>query len=89
MRRQLPSATVTFLFTDVEGSTRLVQALGAAGWAPVLARHRELIRAALAAHDGQELQVEGDGFFAVFADAPAALGAVVDAQRALTAEPWP
>ena len=84
-----PTGLVTFLFTDVEGSTRLVQALGAAGWAPVLLRHRELIRAALAAHDGQELQVEGDGFFAVFADAPAALGAVVDAQRALTAEPWP
>ena len=64
-----PTGEVTFLFTDVEGSTRLVQALGASGWAPVLSRHRELIRAALAAHGGQELQVEGDGFFAVFADA--------------------
>ena len=84
-----PTGEVTFLFTDVEGSTRLVQALGASGWAPVLSRHRELIRAALAAHGGQELQVEGDGFFAVFADAPAALDAVVDAQRALGAEPWP
>ncbi|HEY4188915.1 MAG TPA: adenylate/guanylate cyclase domain-containing protein, partial [Candidatus Limnocylindrales bacterium] len=84
-----PTGDVTFLFTDIEGSTRLVEALGTAAWRPLLARHREIVRAALAGHGGVENQVEGDGFFAVFADPAAAIASVVDMQRALAAEPWP
>ncbi len=84
-----PTGDVTFLFTDIEGSTRLVDALGTAAWRPILARHREIIRSALAAHDGFENQVEGDGFFAAFADPADAVASVADMQRALVAEPWP
>ena len=87
-RPPLPTGTVTFLFTDVEGSTRLVREL-AERWPPLLERHRSIIRAALAAHEGVEVQTEGDGFFAAFARAPAAVAATVRAQRDLAAEPWP
>ncbi len=87
-RPPLPSGTVTFLFTDIEGSTRLVREL-AERWPPLLDRHRAIIRAALAAHDGVEVQTEGDGFFAAFTRAPAAIAAAVRAQRDLAAEPWP
>lgn len=87
-RPGLPTGTVTFLFTDIEGSTRLVGAL-AERWPPLLGRHRAIIRAALAAHEGIEVQTEGDGFFAAFASAPAAVASVVRAQRDLAAEPWP
>ena len=84
-----PTGEVTFLFTDIEGSTRLVDTLGTAAWRPILARHRELIRAALAADDGLEIGTEGDSFFAVFVDPAAAVRSVAAAQRALAAEPWP
>ena len=84
----LPTGTVTFLFTDIEGSTRLAETLGER-WPGTLERHREIVRAALAAHGGIEVQTEGDGFFAVFADAPSSVAAVVHAQRDLAAEPWP
>ena len=84
----LPTGTVTFLFTDIEGSTHLAERLGRA-WPPVLERHREVVRAALAAHAGVEAQTEGDGFFAAFASAPAAVAAAARAQRDLTAESWP
>jgi predicted ATPase len=87
--RAVPTGTVTFLFTDIEGSTRLVQALGGAGWAPLLERHRVLLRTAFAAEGGVEVQTEGDGFFVVFERAPAAVAAAVKAQRAIAAEPWP
>ena len=87
-RPPLPTGTVTFLFTDVEGSTRLVHDLGDR-WPPLLERHRTIIRAALAAHGGVEVQTEGDGFFAAFARAPSAVAAAVQAQRDLAAEPWP
>jgi predicted ATPase/class 3 adenylate cyclase len=87
-RPVLPVGTVTFLFTDIEGSTRLVQELGER-WPRLLERHRSIIRNALAAHDGVEVQTEGDGFFAAFARAPAAIAAVVRAQRDLAAEEWP
>jgi predicted ATPase/class 3 adenylate cyclase len=82
------SGTVTFLFTDIEGSTRLLQQLGDA-WPATLERHRQLIREAIAEHGGEELGTEGDSFFVVFPTASGALSAVVAAQRQLHAEPWP
>ena len=86
---ELPTGTVTFLFTDIEGSTRLAQELGA-GWPPLLERHREIARAAWAAHDGVEIGTEGDAFFVVFTSALSRrCAAAVAAQRALAAEPWP
>jgi predicted ATPase/class 3 adenylate cyclase len=88
-RARPPTGTVTFLFTDIEGSTRLVQALGSAGWTALLERHRSIIRAALADHGGLEIQTEGDSFFAVFDRVPEAVAAAADAQRALAVEPWP
>ena len=86
--RELPVGTVTFLFTDIEGSTRLAGTLGER-WPALLARHREIVRDALAEHGGTEVQTEGDGFFAVFASAPAAVAACVQAQHDLAAEEWP
>ncbi|HWH13611.1 MAG TPA: adenylate/guanylate cyclase domain-containing protein, partial [Miltoncostaeaceae bacterium] len=80
--------TVTFLFTDVEGSSRLVERLASA-WPPVLERHHALVGAAVEAHGGRVVNTEGDGTFAVFAEAPAAVAAAAAAQRALAAEPWP
>ena len=85
---RLPLGTVTFFFSDIEASTRLAESL-AERWPAVLERHREIVRAALRASDGLEVQTEGDGFFAVFVTAPAAVAATVQAQRDLAAEPWP
>jgi class 3 adenylate cyclase len=72
VRRDLPSGTVTFLFTDAEGSTRLLHELGAEQYAEALAEHRRVIREACAAHDGAEVDTQGDAFFA-FPTAPDAL----------------
>jgi predicted ATPase/class 3 adenylate cyclase len=85
---RLPSGLVTFLFTDIEGSTRLAQMLGA-GYRPVLNEHRQVIRRTLSTADGAELFTEGDSLFVAFADATAALTACAEAQRALAAHPWP
>ena len=85
---ELLTGTVTFLFSDIEGSTRLLQDLGD-GWPPVLARHQELMRAAFAAERGEEFGTEGDSFFVAFPTAPGAVAAAAAAQRALAAEPWP
>jgi len=82
--RPLPTGTVTFLFTDIEGSTRLLAALSDA-YEPLVAAHAGIIRAAIAAHAGTEVNTEGDAFFAVFPSAVEAVGAAVDAQRALAA----
>ncbi len=84
-----PTGTVTFLMTDIEGSTRLVLALGAAAWAPILERHRAVLRAAMAPCGGIEVQTEGDSLFAVFARAPAAVAAAAAMQKAMAAEAWP
>ena len=65
----LPTGTVTFLFTDIEGSTRLLELLGA-GYQPLLERHHALLREAIASGQGTEISTEGDAFFAVFASAP-------------------
>jgi predicted ATPase/class 3 adenylate cyclase len=86
--RALPTGTVTFIFTDIEGSTRLEHRLGA-GYVAVLERQQKLVREAVARHDGDEVSTEGDAFFVVFRDPLAALAACVDVQRALAAEPWP
>jgi predicted ATPase/class 3 adenylate cyclase len=87
-RRQLPSGLVTFLFTDIEGSTRLAQLLGA-GYSPVLNEHRRLLRRTFSAAGGVELFTEGDSFFFAFQDAGAAVAACLTAQRALDAHQWP
>jgi predicted ATPase/class 3 adenylate cyclase len=86
--RTLPTGTVTFLFSDIEGSTRLVQALGDA-FPALLERHQALLRGAFGDAGGVEVTTEGDSFFVVFRGALAAVGAAVAAQRALAAEPWP
>src|SRR3954468_2043617 len=83
MQRRLPSATVTFLFTDVEGSTRLLQELGAEAYADVLAEHRRVLRTVFAAEGGVEVDTQGDAFFYVFADARAAGAAAAAANVAL------
>ncbi len=87
-RPDLPTGTVTFLFTDIEGSTKLVTTLGAA-YTPVLEAHTKLIRSAVAGHDGTEVATEGDAVFAAFPSALEALRAAAEAQLALAAYPWP
>ena len=75
MRSGLPSGTVTFLFTDVEGSTRLLDELGADAYAGVLGEHRRVVRETCASHGGAEVDTQGDAFFLAFARAPDALEA--------------
>jgi predicted ATPase/class 3 adenylate cyclase len=85
----LPSGTVTFLFTDLEGSTHLLQRLGAARYAEVLETARRLLRAACAQHKGHEVDITGDSSFFAFAQAPEAVAATAQTQRALAAHAWP
>jgi len=82
------AGTRTFLFSDIEGSTRLLDALGRNAYTMVLERQAALLRAAFAAHAGHEEGTEGDSFFVVFDSAVEAVTAAVEAQRALAAEPW-
>ncbi|HSK52201.1 MAG TPA: tetratricopeptide repeat protein [Clostridia bacterium] len=84
-----PTGTLTFLFTDIEGSTRLEIELGTAAYAELRERHRALLRAAFAAHDGKEQATEGDSFFVVFPSARYGVLAAVEGQRALAATDWP
>jgi predicted ATPase/class 3 adenylate cyclase len=86
--RSLPTGTVTFLFSDIEGSTRLVQQLGE-DYAPLLERHQAILRSVFARHDGTEVGTEGDSFFVVFPSAPEAVAAAAEGQRELEAYPWP
>jgi predicted ATPase/class 3 adenylate cyclase len=83
----LPTGTVTFLFTDIQGSTLLAQRLGEQ-WPALLARHNELLAEAVTGQDGIVFGTEGDAVFAAFATAPRAVAAAVAAQRALSVEPW-
>ena len=83
-----PSGTVTLLFTDIEGSTRLLQQAGAA-YADLLAEHRRLLRSAFDGHGGFEVDTEGDAFFVAFASATEAVAAAAEAQRALAVHAWP
>ena len=84
----LPVGTVTFLFTDIEGSTRLVEQLGSR-FPETLETHHAILRRAIEAHRGTEVSTEGDAFFAVFPSAIDAVAATVEAQRALAAAEWP
>jgi predicted ATPase/class 3 adenylate cyclase len=84
----LPAGTVTMLFTDIEGSTRLLEHLGER-YADALTEHHRIVRAAVAAHRGHELHTEGDAFFVVFTRAGDAVRAAVAAQRDLAACAWP
>jgi predicted ATPase/class 3 adenylate cyclase len=83
---ELPTGTVTFLFTDIEGSTRLLHELGDA-YADVLAEHRSVLRSAFAEHGGVEVDTQGDAFFVAFARATDAVASAADAQRALFSTP--
>jgi predicted ATPase/class 3 adenylate cyclase/Tfp pilus assembly protein PilF len=83
----LPTGTVTFLFSDIESSTRLLQQLGPR-YAEALGAHQELLRTAFAAHQGREVGTQGDSFFVAFPRAGDALAAAAEAQRALAAYPW-
>jgi class 3 adenylate cyclase len=84
----IPSGTVTFVFTDIEGSTKLLQELGD-DYASVVRDHRRLVRDAFTARGGAEVDTQGDAFFFSFPRARDAVAAAVDAQRALAAHAWP
>ncbi|MFN2520180.1 MAG: AAA family ATPase [Candidatus Limnocylindria bacterium] len=88
-RTDLPGGTLTFLFTDIEGSTQLARALGTGRWNGVLADHGRILRRAVEGNGGIIVRVEGDSFFAVFTGPAAGVAAAVDAQRAIAAHPWP
>jgi predicted ATPase len=83
---ELPTGTVTFLFTDIEGSTRLLHELGD-DYADALAKHRSLLRGAFASHGGVEVDTQGDAFFVAFVRAKDALAAAEEGQKALEAGP--
>ncbi len=85
----LPFGTVTFLFTDIEGSTASVHELGPDRWESVLEIHSRIIHDALSTNGGAEVRTEGDAFFAVFTSPSAAVAAAAAAQRGLAAATWP
>jgi class 3 adenylate cyclase len=83
-----PTGTVTFLFTDIEGSTKLLHELGD-DYAAVVGDHRRILRAAFAETGGREVDTQGDAFFYSFQRARDAVSAAVEGQRALTTHEWP
>jgi class 3 adenylate cyclase len=83
------TGTVTFMFTDIEGSTNLLKVLGRARYAELLADHQRLLRDVLVEHRGQDIKTEGDAFFVTFHDASDAVSAAIAIQRALAAHSWP
>ncbi len=87
MRPELPTGTVTFLFTDVEGSTKLLHELGAEDYSRALAEHRRILREAFAANGGVEVDTQGDAFFVAFPTAPGALAAAAKALDGLASGP--
>src|SRR6266487_980239 len=84
---ELPTGTITFLFTDIEGSTRLLQTLGDR-YAAVRDEHAAIVRRAIAEFDGFEVGTQGDSFFAVFRSPTDGLRAAVAAQRGLATHDW-
>jgi predicted ATPase/class 3 adenylate cyclase len=87
VRKDLPAGTVTFLFTDVEGSTKLLDELGAQAYARALDQHRRVLRDAFIGHRGVEVDTQGDAFFVAFPTAPGALKAAVQATESLAGGP--
>jgi predicted ATPase len=87
MRHDLPSGAVTFLFTDIEGSTKLLHELGAEGYAAALAEHRRALRETFARDGGVEVDTQGDAFFYAFPTAHGALAAAREGQERLAAGP--
>jgi class 3 adenylate cyclase len=85
----LPAGTVTFVFSDIEGSTALLKRLGDTEYATLLAVHRRLVREIFAGHEGQEIDTQGDAFFYSFVRARQAVNAAVDLQRAHLKASWP
>ncbi|MDH4178854.1 MAG: adenylate/guanylate cyclase domain-containing protein, partial [Thermoleophilia bacterium] len=83
MREELPTGTVTFLFTDIEGSTRLLHRLGPEAYAAALAEHRRVLRSAFAEHGGVEVDTQGDAFFVAFPTAGGAAAAALAGGSAL------
>lgn len=83
-----PSGIVTFVFTDIEGSTRLFRSFGTQ-YVELLERHNELLQLAWAQHDGFVISIDGDSFFVAFGNADDAIRACATTQRLLAAEPWP
>jgi predicted ATPase/class 3 adenylate cyclase len=86
---ELPGGTVTLLFTDVEGSTRLLQRIGADRYRDVLTDHHRLLRDVATSEGGHEVDVQGEGFLFAFSRPTDALGAAIRAQRALSSHAWP
>src|SRR4051794_37681120 len=86
---ELPGGTVTFVFTDIEGSTRLLQELGDEGYGRVSGDHRRIVRETFGAREGREIDTQGDAFFFSFPRARDAVAAAVAAQRALHEHAWP
>jgi class 3 adenylate cyclase len=84
----LPSGTVTFVFSDIEGSTGLLKRLGE-GYGELIAEHRRIVRETLGAHDGVEIDTQGDAFFYAFARARDAVAGAVAVQRAHAERTWP
>jgi class 3 adenylate cyclase len=84
-----PTGTVTLLFTDVQGSTRLLGRLGPQRYADALGLHRRLLREAFERYEGYEVDHDGDSFFVAFAQATAAVAAASEAQEALARADWP
>src|SRR5439155_25260962 len=84
----IPSGTVTFLFTDIEGSTRLLKKLRG-GYAEVVSAHRRLLRAAFEKYAGREIDTQGDAFFVAFRTAKDAVAAAAAGQCALADHAWP
>lgn len=85
---ELPAGTLTFVFSDVEGSTRLLRHLGER-YGPVVADHQRLMRDAFTRHGGREVDAQGDSFFVAFAHARDAVLAALGAQRSLGEHEWP
>ncbi len=88
-RSLVGTETLAFLFTDVEGSTALLQRVGDEVYSGLLVAHHEIIRSGLAAYGGREVNTAGDGLFAVFSSPRACVAAVVEMQRSLAAHEWP
>src|SRR5438552_7936364 len=82
VRADLPTGTVTLLFTDIEGSTRLIEELGEEGYVEALAEHRRLLRAVFSAGGGVEVDTQGDAFLYVFDDPAHAVAAAAHGQQA-------